>query len=203
MLIRLAHRIVAVPWIYDLVQTLAGTHSVDRRIASAARLCARRIVVDIGGGTGHRGQLFAGSGLYLCLDVDAQKLGGWRARGRPGQAMLADATRCPFASGTVDLVLLTAVAHHLTTDQLARALTEIARVLGPKGRLLLAEPTWVAWYPVGRLLWRFDRGAHPRSAETLRALLRRDFELVHEQRWTPLHRVVFYVARPRPPAPSA
>lgn len=203
MLIRLAHRIVAVPWVYDLVQTLAGTRSVDRRIAAQATRDAGGVVVDLGGGTGQRGQLFAGARLYLCLDLDAQKLGGWRARGRPGQATIADATRCPFASGSVDLLLLTAVAHHLTTDQLAQALTEIARVLGPKGRLLLAEPTWVAWYPVGRLLWRFDRGAHPRSAETLRALLRRDFELVHEERWTPLHRVVFYVARPRAPARSA
>jgi SAM-dependent methyltransferase len=199
---QLAHRLVALPWVYDLVQTLAGTHSVDRRIAAQVGRAARRVVVDVGGGTGQRGQLFADGGLYVCLDLDAQKLRGWRLRRRTGRALLADATRCPFASATVDLVLLTAVAHHLATEQLERALAEIARVLGPQGLLLLAEPTWVPWHPLGRLLWHFDRGAHPRSAETLGALVRRDFEIVHEERWTPLHRVVFYVARPRAPAPS-
>lgn len=202
MLTQLAHRLVAVPWVYDLVQTLAGTRSVDRRIADHARRSVPAVVLDVGGGTGQRGQLFAGAGLYCCLDLDAQKLRGWRARRRPGRALLADATRCPFGDGTVDLVLLTAVAHHLATEQLARALAEIARVVRPQGHLLVAEPTWVPWYPLGRLLWHFDRGAHPRRAATLRGLLEREFEIVHEERWTPLHRVVCYVARPRSPRRS-
>jgi hypothetical protein len=48
---------------------------------------------------------------------------------------------------------------------------------------------------VSRILWRYDRGRHPRTAELLRKEIGRRFEVVVDEEFTVLHRYVLLVAR--------
>ncbi len=60
----------------------------------------------------------------------------------PGEGVCASAERLPFADTTFDVVAAFDVVEHCEDDR--RAMTELARVLRPGGRLLLSVPAY-AW----------------------------------------------------------
>ena len=164
------HRLVALPWVYDTAQTMVGAKQVRARLAARIKpLQSAARVLDIGGGTGSVGKLWSRSSRYICLDIDPMKLEGFIAKNPAGIALLGDATRIPIADGTVDVVLCTNVTHHLTDESLALMMAECARVLAPGGRLILSDAIWAPDRRVGRMIWHYDRGSFPRTAETLRA----------------------------------
>ena len=169
MLTSILHRIVAQPWVYDLVQSVVGAKQVRARLAGRIEPHHdAKVIVDIGGGTGSVAGLWSASSRYICLDIDPLKLGGFVAKNPAGTALLADATRIPIADGSVDVVLCTNVTHHLTDDLLARMLSECARVLAADGKLILSDAIWAPDRRVGRTIWKYDRGSFPRTAEVLR-----------------------------------
>jgi ubiquinone/menaquinone biosynthesis C-methylase UbiE len=170
MLTDVLHRIVARPWVYDLAQTVAGAKIVRRRLAARVEpLRGAPVVLDIGGGTGSIGELWDHRTRYVCLDIDPMKLAGFVARNPTGLALRADATRIPMADAAVDVVLCTNVTHHLTDPLLERMIAESARVLKPDGKLVLSDAIWAPQRRAGRMMWRYDRGSFPRTAEVLRA----------------------------------
>src|SRR5438094_10070912 len=102
----LLHYLVAKPWIYDRVQTLAGAQIVDRHLAAAMRPYLRpgMRVLDVGGGTGLARSLFPSDSTYLCLDNDPTKLQGYLKKNPRGLAVLSGGTRMPIQSGSINLV---------------------------------------------------------------------------------------------------
>lgn len=165
----LLHQIVARPWVYDTAQTIVGAKKVRARLAARiAPVRNARLVLDIGGGTGSVGELWSDSSRYICLDIDPQKLEGFTAKNPTGIALLGDATRIPVAAGAVDIVLCTNVTHHLPDEALSLMMTECARVLAPGGKLILSDAIWAPQRRVGRMIWHYDRGSFPRTAEVLR-----------------------------------
>lgn len=75
-------------------------------------------------------QLLAGYvGAFEGVDIDA---------GRAGVDLVADAQDLPIEDGSVELVVSFHVLEHIPDDALA--LSEIARILTPTGRLLLCAP---------------------------------------------------------------
>lgn len=58
----------------------------------------------------------------------------------PGHRLVGSAVDLPFPDGSVDVVVVMDVLHHLTPEQLRPALFEVHRVLRPAGHLLLFEP---------------------------------------------------------------
>lgn len=200
MLLNLAHRLVANPMVYDAVQVLAGANISARRLRPQFEaLRAARVVLDVGGGTGWTRTLWPGDGTYICLDTDPTKLRGYRRKWPDGAALLGDAARLPIADRSVDLVTCVAVFHHLTDAVLAAALQEFQRVLRSSGVLLCVEPLWAPSRPFGRLLWRYDRGAHPRSNDALRTLLERGFAPLHTEQYAIWHEYLLWLGRPRSP----
>jgi SAM-dependent methyltransferase len=126
-------------------------------------------VLDVGCGTGISAPLFATT-AYIGLDLDAGPLREFRRIYPALPALRADSAALPIATAAADLVLFRAVLHHLDDAVLREAVAEAARVLRPEGRLVILEPVPSARLRA-RLLWRLDRGSHPRSAQDLRAVL--------------------------------
>jgi ubiquinone/menaquinone biosynthesis C-methylase UbiE len=169
MLTSILHRIVAQPWVYDLVQSAVGAKQVRARLAGRIQPHRNaKVIVDIGGGTGSVAGLWSASSRYICLDIDPLKLDGFVAKNSGGTALLGDASRIPIADGSVDAVLCTNVTHHLTDELLARMLSECARVLAAGGKLILSDAIWAPDRRVSRTIWKYDRGSFPRTAEVLR-----------------------------------
>jgi ubiquinone/menaquinone biosynthesis C-methylase UbiE len=164
--------------VYDAVQYLVGAQQVRQLIAvQASRLPRPRRVLDVGGGTGVMRGIWPTDAMYVSLDVDTQKLSGFRQKFPDDGVMLADGTAIPVLDETFDVVIMTFVTHHLDDAALHRALHEIERVLKSGGSLLVVDPVWVASRWRGRLLWRYDQGSYPRTAERLQSLISQIFPL--------------------------
>jgi SAM-dependent methyltransferase len=194
-LIGLAHRLVAHPRVYDVVQAVFGREIIHRRFARAASICrAGDTIVDIGGGTGLLRPLCPEQCRYLCIDNEEPKIRGFQQKGLDGDAVIGDATRLPVRTAAADVVLMVAMAHHLSNESLARALGEARRALKASGSLLILEPVVAPFYVPGRILWALDRGAYPRRPEQLMAIVRDYFEVTSVERFTLFHEYLICVA---------
>jgi len=190
------HRAVAVLWVYDFVQRASGGQRVRRWLAAVVTpLHGAARVLDIGGGTGIYRNLWASTSTYICLDLDPVKLLGFRAQHHNDIALLGDATQLPIQARSVNAVFCAAVSHHIPDEALTGLVSEAMRVLTPGGQFVFFDAVWAPSRPLSRLMWRYDRGSHPRPTETLRALIGAHGTIEHWQESAVFHRYIIAVAR--------
>jgi pyridine nucleotide-disulfide oxidoreductase family protein len=193
--LRLVHWLVAKPWLYNVAQNLAGAKTVRRHLRPRLQETSGKLVLDVGAGTGMYLSCYPASARYIWLDPDPQKLAGFRgASDAARRALIGDATCLGLRRDAVDFAVCTNVTHHLDETQLAQCVDELARVV--RGKLILHDAVRTA-RPVSRLLWRLDRGSHPRSREALLAAVERRFAIEQVEHYSTWHEYVLLVAVPR------
>lgn len=88
-LMSMLHRIVAVPWVYDLVQRASGAQRARKWLTAVVTpLHGAACVLDLGGGTGIYRDLWAPTATYICLDLDPVKLQRFRTRHREARSVI-------------------------------------------------------------------------------------------------------------------
>lgn len=138
---------------YDVMNDLMslGLHRAWKAYAVAvANLREGDRVLDIAGGTGDLARAFARrvgeSGLVLHTDINEAMLRQGRERlldeGLALPTLLCDAEQLPLADASFDLVSVAFGLRNMTHKE--RALSEMARVLRPGGRLLVLEFSKIA-----------------------------------------------------------
>lgn len=149
-------------------------------------------VVDLGCGTGQLTRRLTRRfpdanivGVDLSDGMLTEAAGRLRQEGGDDRPLVrADALQLPFAASSVDLVVCTE-SFHWYLDQ-AGALTELARVLNPGGRLLIASIATVT--VAGDRLLRRATGAGGRTIRALpphrmrQLLARAGFEVIFQRR---------------------
>lgn len=195
MLNALLHRAIEIPAVDNWVQSVLGSSAeLERRLAAkVGRLPQHAIILDVGGGSGLPSSLWPAGATYVCLDLDASKLATFRRKNGSGVALIGDGTAIPFGAGSVDLVVCKNTTHHLSDDQLPVLFRECARVLKPGRRLLLLDAVKAPDRLQSRLLWRYDRGSHPRPIDTLRQAAAQEFEVEDWEVFATHHRYVLGV----------
>src|SRR5688500_6794513 len=114
-----------------------GAGSIRRRLAKhVAAVPGPRWVLDLGGGTGRLGDVLDRGKRYVCLDIDVARVRDFARRHQETRAVLGDAASVPIASGAIDLVLSSALSHHLTDEAFAAMVRESRRVLRARGTLV-------------------------------------------------------------------
>lgn len=191
-------RLLANATLYEFVQTVTGSQISEAKIREilgrGGPIGPGARILDAGGGTGIMARVFDAGRNFCCMDLDLARLRV--ARGRGASVVQGDVTRMPVRTGSIDLVILRAISHHLTDDGFARMVTESRRVIKPGGRLLFLDAVWApAWLP-GRLLWGLDQGSHPRTEAHMRAALENHFELERREAYSIYHRYFLAMARP-------
>lgn len=183
------------PRVYDLIQLLAGGPVLAARLRRVLADASGAVVLDVGAGTGNLARLLPAEATYWALDPDPAKLRRLEAKAPRARRLQRSGLETGLDDASVDWAVCVNVAHHLDDDQLPRLVAELARVT--RGRLLFVDPLWSRRPSLGRVLWRYDRGAHPRLPETLTRALEAAFELEAVERFRAIHRYVLCVGRPR------
>lgn len=192
------HRIVSHPSVYNLVQTAAGFEFSRRRLAKQVRpLHSAGFILDIGGGTGIWRRLWPADKSYICLDIDRQKLQGVTRKYRNDMPLLGDATELPIATDSVDVIMCTAVSHHLSDTSFDRLIAESARVLKPTGTFIFLDAVWEPKRWAGRLLWKYDRGSYPHEAGYLLAAISTYYQVTHSEEYAIYHKYLLCIGKKR------
>lgn len=153
----------------------AGGFALHQRLGQPTleryrRLIARHIgdtsgkhVLDIGCGIGSFRPYFAGP--YTGVDINPAYIAKARAV-QSGRFEAMDCTRLSFADGSFDEVVTIATMHHIDDAQAARMIAEALRVCRPSGHFHIIDAILpVAPNPLKTLIFRLDRGNHPRTLE--------------------------------------
>ncbi|HEX5119276.1 MAG TPA: methyltransferase domain-containing protein [Pseudonocardiaceae bacterium] len=121
---------------YD--ETRGGTARADAAAGAVLALLpeSARVVLDVAGGTGIVGARLGAPGRVVVSVDRSSGMSAIAATRLPGHVVLGDATRLPFADGSVDAVTLVWLLHLLDGPRSAAVVAEAARVLGPAGTLL-------------------------------------------------------------------
>ena len=192
-LLRLATALVSRPFIYNLVQIVAGRNRVIKRLRAATGPLPSGRTLDVGSAGGRVG---LGLGMSpVCLDIDFLPLWVRKSKGTLDRAVQGDAARLPFVRKSFDLTLCTAVSHHLDDDTLLTALAEIGQVTS--GTFLFFDATRNDSRWLSRWLWRFDRGRHPRTREKLGQALERCFQPQTTAAFAVFHTYFLFLGTPR------
>jgi ubiquinone/menaquinone biosynthesis C-methylase UbiE len=100
-------------------------------------------VLDLGCGPAslwHQWRRLPSPGRLVGVDLSPGMIAEARSRHPEGEFEVARAHDLPFADGSFDLVVASAVLHHIPDEHLPGALAEIERVLDEHGRLIGREP---------------------------------------------------------------
>jgi SAM-dependent methyltransferase len=134
--------------LFDAVAAVTVRDStIKRRVLARAEIGESDEVLDVGCGTGTLAVAAAraAAGVKMTgLDADASIL--TRARRRAADAGLeirfdeGISTALPYGHASFDVVLCTLMLHHLPDDAKRETAAELARVLRPGGRLVVADP---------------------------------------------------------------
>jgi ubiquinone/menaquinone biosynthesis C-methylase UbiE len=147
-------RILDQGWRYDLMEWVLDTflirgwlRELRQRTATLARLQPGEKVLDVGCGTGTLAievqQRVGATGRAFGVDPGAQQIARARSkaarRNLPIDFKVGVIEHLDFPDQTFDVVLSTLMMHHLPDDLKRQGLSEIARVLKPGGRLVIAD----------------------------------------------------------------
>ena len=141
-------------WRYDLMGWFHDTFSfrgkfreLRQRTINLARIQPGEQVLDVGCGTGtltmEVARCVGRAGRVAGIDPGPQQIARARAKAArsnvPIEFLVGVIEQLPFPDQTFDVVLSTLMMHHLPAPLKRQGLAEIARVLKPGGRLVIAD----------------------------------------------------------------
>ena len=136
-------------WFHDTFSFRGQWRELRKRTATLARLQPGEQVLDVGCGTGTLAMEVARrvgrEGGVTGVDPGTQQIARARSkaarRNVPIDFQIGVIEQLPFPDQTFDVVLSTLMMHHLSAPLKRQGLAEIARVLKPGGRLVIADFT--------------------------------------------------------------
>lgn len=144
-------------------------------------LASPKKVLDIGCGTGEFSTLYKNHD-YTGIDISSRYI-EFAKKHHKGKFAVMDATTLQFPDQSFDYVLIMAILHHLSDQDVAKVLSEAKRVLKPGGKVLIMEDAKIDelrnWFV--KLTQRFDLGDYIRVPSRYRELIQPYFTLGTER----------------------
>jgi hypothetical protein len=109
-------------------------------------------------------------------------------------AVLADVKSTGLRDRSFPFACCVNVSHHLDDDTLQKMLREAARICTT--RFVFLDAVRVPGRLASSLLWRLDRGRHPRTEEDLRARLGQIFRHERSLVFSHFHRYLLWIGSP-------
>lgn len=174
LLLRLIHRLLELPAVFDAYQSAVGAPACHRAfIRDWVRPQPGERVLDMGCGVGASLDHMPAGVDYTGIDINPDYLDQARRRyGSRGRFLLGDVAGFDLPGEPLfDRALAFGVLHHVDDAVAVQMLGLARRLCRPGAALVLIEPAYVEGQPaIGKWLIKRDRGRHVRSVEAYRAL---------------------------------
>jgi ubiquinone/menaquinone biosynthesis C-methylase UbiE len=196
--IKVLHGLLSIPILFELQQRIFNDYSKVRMEFEEFLGQSGVSILDIGCSTGACAASIVSmeSNSYVGLDIEADYVALAARRAPAGRFVAMDARVMAFPDATFDLAMFIGVMHHMDDTLVKDCLRDVARVLKPAGRVLVAEPVFTPGSWLSTTLLNMDRGRYIRNEAGYRGL----FEgfSVDRQRYFrfSLHRFCSFVLSP-------
>jgi SAM-dependent methyltransferase len=173
MLRQMIETLAARPRVFDALRwTLEGGYAGHHRVIAESLASPPGPVLDIGCGTG----VFAGRfrrDEYLGIDISPTYIAAAQRKFPRHRFAVMDARRLDIPDASQSRGFISGILHHLSDDDVAAVLQEMARVVRPDGRIVIWEdiPTQSLLNVVGRTIHALDLGDRIREPAGYRALI--------------------------------
>ena len=203
--------LLAHPWVYETFQAVLGADRGRRRfVAEDLKPQAGDRVLDIGCGTARLAG-YLGPVTYVGFEPNADYVAQGRVE-NVGRDVTLHAGYFDAAAAEnlppFDLVIVSAVLHHMDDGQAEELFTLLPRVTKPGGRVVTLDNVYVDGQdPIAKAIIRMDRGQSIRDPEGYAVFARRHFakvigRVIH-QRWIPYTYWIMECRDPILPAKAA
>lgn len=159
-----------------------------------------KTVLDFGSGTGANCPIFAPVN-YLGVDPDQNRI-RFASRLYPQYSFrVLEDHLLPVADKTVDYILIIAVLHHISSEEIGTYIDEFKRILKPTGSIIVIEPCYFEKKPISNSFMKWvDKGEYIRKEEEYLNLFEdHDYECKVLDRFSKcfLYNELFFSAHPK------
>lgn len=166
------YRIFESSTVFEWQQRLCNNYSsIFTEFGSVFKIKNQRIL-DIGTSTGLCAErvLARQEHQYTGIDINQNYVEAAARRFSSGHFYTMDARKLLFPDGSFDLAMFIGVIHHMDDKLVRECLGEIARVLSPNGRVIVAEPVFTPGKWLSTVLLKMDRGDYIRNKDSYQSL---------------------------------
>lgn len=191
--------------VYKTFKSLVSPKSMETRtVTEFLSVPDGARVLDLGCGYGDIARFFVDRCSYLGIDSNESYVKEARRRNSQTNAefLLADLSdEVVKQRGPFDLVILSGVLHHLTSEQVIALASASEELLSPTGRFVAIEPVFTPDQRLSaRLIIASDRGRYVRDVDGYKTLLSKGFanvdgSVVHGRLRIPYSHVVLTCSR--------
>ena len=171
------YKILSIPKVYSFIQWLfyhSPTYSYFHELIGVTE---GKKILDVGCGPGDNVLKFPNS-EYVGIDISQEYIDNANNRfGKLGRFYCVSVDEIEKTDITkIDIVIIKAVLHHLSDEQISDMLEKLKNIMSPSGVLITLDPTFCPKQnPISRMFVSLDRGLFVREVDHYRALLRKSF----------------------------
>lgn len=158
-----------------------------------------KIVLDFGSGTGANCSMFQPI-HYIGIDPDEKRIHYARRQYPNHKFHVLEHGKLPVDDRSVDYILIVAVLHHISSEEIAEYMKEFKRILKPDGSFIVMEPCICKKKPVSNWFMNFyDDGDYIRSEEEYIQLFRKNefaSQVINRFRKGFFYNELFFTANP-------
>ena len=174
-------RLLSNTFVYKTFKSLVSPPAMERKtINEFLNVADNSKVLDLGCGYGDIARFFVNRCQYVGVDSNVGYINEAKRRnaGTNAEFIVADITDTQVhEKGPFDLVFLSGVLHHLTSEQVSSIAETAKSLVAPSGRMVAIEPVFAPDQRLSaRLIIASDRGRYVRDAAGYTNLLRSGFE---------------------------
>jgi SAM-dependent methyltransferase len=167
------YSLVKIPGVYKAIQwVLAPERSLQRFVHEVIKPEGGQIVLDVGCGPA-RLLRYMSNVDYTGLDINQASVEHAKTiYGNGAQFIVCDVSKgLPEFSRKFDVIIVSALLHHLDDDHARALFRQLRDLLAPSGRIVTIDNVWLPRQnPIAKIAISMDSGMNVRTVEGYRAL---------------------------------
>ncbi|TCS95803.1 class I SAM-dependent methyltransferase [Hazenella coriacea] len=188
------------PYLYDwfVRPPMITNRYIHRHLKKQLQL-EGRTVLDFGSGTGTLCSMFSPQ-QYFGIDSDHQRVEYAQKKHPEHSFHVLNDTKIPYADQSMDYIVIVAVLHHISNEDLHIYIEEFKRMLKPTGSMFIMEPCFSQNSPISNRFMRWaDRGKYIRNELEYFALFKDKFEckVINRFKKCFLYNELFFTTHPK------